>query len=226
MKIMRRICQWFTICTVIGSTLQVHADEVVVQQPPSLPGVYAGGNAMDCSAPDYPYEARAYQLEGQTIVEMLIGDQGKVLGKRVAVSSGWKILDEAALAAMGSCRFTPITRDGKVGAYWKKYAYQWNLDDFAPGKRASRPVLVPGSCENGDRLQLIEKSREVDGVILRFLTTDKGDVGGIKVERGSGRASIDKEAVKTLQSCKLMPSQLDGKPVYGAAVARYAIDTQ
>lgn len=223
---MQRVYAWSMICMLIGVTLQVHAEEVVVRQPPPLPGVYAGGNASDCRAPEYPYEARAYQLEGQTIVEMLIGDQGKVFGKRVAVSSGWKTLDDAALGAMASCRFTPITRDGKVGTYWKKYAYQWKLDDFAPGKRASRPILIAKSCENEDRLQLIESPRGVDGVILRFLTSDQGDVGGIKVERSSGNASVDDVAVKTLQGCKLIPSQLDGKPVYGTAVARYEVGNQ
>lgn len=202
---------------------QAAADEIVVRQPPPLPGIYKGGNAYECPAPEYPYEARAYQLEGESIVELLIGSEGKVYGKRIATSSGWKMLDDAALATMSACKFSPITRDGEPGTYWKKYSLVWKLDDFSPGRRASRPSLIADSCAIGDKIRLFDSARNANGIILRFLTTDKGEIGGIKIEKGSGNPNVDERAVEAFKSCKVMPALLEGKPVYGSAAAQYEI---
>ncbi|MGZ8341187.1 MAG: TonB family protein [Telluria sp.] len=210
----------------IAAAVAVHArnDEVVVQAPPPLAPTYGGGVPIDCQPPAYPREALRYELEGKTTVELLIGVDGQVHGKRIFTSSGWKLLDEAALASLSACRYSPVTRDGRpAGAHWKRMAFMWTLQDHE-GKRSSRPVLLRESCVAADRLALIENPLDTSGVLLRFLTSPQGSAFGIKIERGSGTPAIDSDAVKALESCRFTPSQVDGKPGPGNAFAVYKLD--
>lgn len=201
-----------------------HGDEIVVQQPPPLPGVYAGGVMLECPKANYPAEARRYELQGRTVVELLIDNDGKARGKRVLSSSGWKILDDATLSTMEACRFSPITRDGRpAGAHWKKYAYVWSLNDNH--ERASHPILQRESCAGADRLVLTDSPfGGGSGALLRFLTTAEGKAFGIKVEKSSGDVAVDDEAVRLLQTCKFTPSMADGKSGPGNAFARYRFE--
>ena len=204
-----------------AQAVYAQSSEIVVQQPPPLPGVYAGGVALDCEPPAYPMEAQRYELEGETIVELLIGDDGRAHGKRIAKSSGWQILDETTLSAMAACRFSPVTRNGKpAGAHWQKFSFVWVLEnDGSP--RGTPPVLLRESCKGADQLELINAPRVVEPVLLRFLTSAEGVAFGIKIEKGSGDAGIDEEAVSLLQSCKFSPSMWNGKPGPGNAIARF-----
>lgn len=209
----------------LATAVQAAPDEIVVQQPPPLRGTYAGGEAMECPSAVYPAEARRYELEGKTVVELLIDNDGKAHGKRVLSSSGWKILDEATLSTMEACRFSPVTRDGRpAGAHWKKFAYVWALED-PKGKRPTRPILLPESCAGAARLILTDGPSSGTGVLLRFLTSSQGEAFGIKVEKSSGDSAIDDEARRALQACKFAPSQYDGKPGPGNAFARYQYET-
>ena len=60
----------------------------------------------------YPPEAIEQGLEGETIVMLRIGDNGRLANAQIARSSGHVILDEAALRAIRSTlRFSPGFRE-------------------------------------------------------------------------------------------------------------------
>jgi protein TonB len=63
--------------------------------------------------PRYPTAARASGLEGVVVLNVLVRPDGRVDEARVAVSSGARILDDAALAAVRTWLFAPATRDGR-----------------------------------------------------------------------------------------------------------------
>lgn len=200
--------------------ISARPDKVAVQQPPAL----AGGAPLDCEPPAYPTEARRYELEGRTIVELLVGEDGSVQEKRVFASSGWTLLDEATLAAMGACRYAPSAKDGNgAGPHWTKVAFVWTLQD-RNGKRPSPPVLLPESCPEANRLALVQAPRTDGVVMMRFLTTPLGGPFGIKIEKGSGDAATDRQAVKALGNCRFTPSMSDGVPRAGNAFATYTIN--
>jgi protein TonB len=72
------------------------------------------------SAP-YPEEARVRRIEGKVIVLVTVTDKGTIAEAKLATSSGYAILDEAALAyCRTTLRFHPAHQDGvPVASSWK-----------------------------------------------------------------------------------------------------------
>jgi protein TonB len=57
----------------------------------------------------YPAEAIAQGLEGETLVLLIINENGEVSGARIEQGSGYRILDEAALRAVRSLHSLPAS---------------------------------------------------------------------------------------------------------------------
>ena len=62
-------------------------------------------------------------------MKFLIGENGQVLSGAVEKSSGYKRLDDAALAALSLCKFRPTTVDGKPKQEWSFLRYRWELNE-------------------------------------------------------------------------------------------------
>lgn len=207
----------------LPATVHSQDKEVVVPQPSPVPGIYIGGNAVDCPKPVYPLEARRYEVEGTTVAEVLVGDDGKPHGQRVYKSSGWDILDDATLSLMAACRFSPVTRNGQpAGAHWSKVAFKWTLDQ--KGDHAIRPVLIRESCPDAQGLILVDDPADGRGVLLRFLVSPSGEPFGVKSVNNGSSALLQQEAIRKLNSCKFQPSVHNGLRVPGNAFARYQAD--
>ncbi len=80
--------------------------------PGGAPGVLTGpAPAAGNPPPDYPAEARRKGQEGTVVLRVIIEPDGRVAGATVARSSGFELLDRAALDAARVWRFLPA-RDG------------------------------------------------------------------------------------------------------------------
>jgi protein TonB len=84
-------------------------------------------NANECR-PEYPAAAERDELEGTSVVSFLVGTDGRVKQSRVDKSSGYKVLDNAAIAAFSRCKYTPATVDGVAQEGWSTIRYVWKLD--------------------------------------------------------------------------------------------------
>lgn len=72
--------------------------------------------AVSCperTAPAYPPLSRRMGEEGKVVLRVELDEQGHVSSARVAATSGFARLDEAALAAVKSWRCNPARRDGQ-----------------------------------------------------------------------------------------------------------------
>ncbi len=78
---------------------------------PSTPPAY-GGNP----APAYPAAARRRGQQGQVVLRAEVQADGRPARVEVVRSSGYALLDEAALASVGDWRFAPAETDGKPSA--------------------------------------------------------------------------------------------------------------
>lgn len=77
------------------------------------PGVFAGPvPAPGNRPPVYPPEARRRRQSGTVLVHLLIEADGRVSKATITSSSGFPLLDRAALKAVTSWRFSPATSGG------------------------------------------------------------------------------------------------------------------
>ena len=103
-----------------------------VLRPTPAPVAVRSGATMvsgSCAAPQYPEAAEDMEQTGTSVLQFLISASGAVIQSRVAISSGHASLDEAAVAALSQCRFSPaIGADGKPQQAWTSIRYVWQLD--------------------------------------------------------------------------------------------------
>jgi protein TonB len=86
-----------------------------------------GGSAN--APPRYPYLARARAQEGQVVVRVEVDAAGGVRSVAVARSSGFAMLDEAALGAVRRWRFEPARRSGVAVAATLDVPISFRLTD-------------------------------------------------------------------------------------------------
>lgn len=67
----------------------------------------------ELSAPSYPSVSRKLGEEGKLVLRVELDESGHVSAVRVTDSSGYKRLDDAAIAAVRTWHCTPPRRDGK-----------------------------------------------------------------------------------------------------------------
>ena len=89
---------------------------IVAPSPmPAGPVRLASELAVTCpkrSAPEYPMMSRRMGEEGRVVLWVELDEQGRMSTARVETSSGFKRLDNAALAAVKTWRCAPAVRDG------------------------------------------------------------------------------------------------------------------
>jgi protein TonB len=102
----------------------------VLAAPVRPPVTVAAAARMDsCAKPRYPPASERLHEEGVVSLKFLISENGQVLSGSVEKSSGYKRLDDAALAALSLCKFRPATVDGKPRQEWSALRYRWELND-------------------------------------------------------------------------------------------------
>ncbi len=77
--------------------------------------------------PVYPVAARRRGYEGTVVLEVLVSALGTVDDLRVFRSSGFKLLDQAAMRAVKSWLFEPGRREGHAVAMWVKVPVRFQL---------------------------------------------------------------------------------------------------
>jgi protein TonB len=153
-----------------------------------------------CAGAAYPQEARRYELEGITTLRYRLAPDGRVADAQVASSSGWKLLDDAAIRTIQACAFTPAHAARAAGAALP-VKYVWSLE----GNRI-RPHLVPGSCAASSRFggwrDYDNAPSGPDGVKVRLLVDGRGQPRGVKPEAANLAPETAEALVKYVESCR------------------------
>jgi TonB family protein len=152
-----------------------------------------------CTAPEWPREARRYEVDGMTVVHFQIGEDGNITDAEVVKSSSWQLLDDAALRSLVKCKFKPGLDEAERTTY--PIQFVWTLT----GPAMLRPTLVPDSCVTSAQFSGFEgfnrAPTSADGVLVRFLVDAAGQATGIKAESGPG--PID-AATAFIRTCKFV----------------------
>jgi protein TonB len=88
----------------------------------------------DRAEPEYPALAVRRGYEGTTLLRVRVLEDGRVAVVEVKESSGYRILDEAALRAVRPWRFTPALMAGKPVASWVLVPIAFKLTGNMPVK--------------------------------------------------------------------------------------------
>ncbi len=100
-------------------------EKKVVKVPPSTQG-----NGARNSQPEYPPASRRAGEEGTVTLQVMVLENGRAGEVKVAKSSGFPKLDEAAVKEVQrNWRFVPGKEDGKAVAMWHTFAVTFRLTD-------------------------------------------------------------------------------------------------
>lgn len=154
-----------------------------------------------CVQPQWPAEARRYEIEGVTTLQFAIGEDGKVLRPTITQGSGWQILDDAAIHSIAQCLFQPKLDAARAGTVFP-IQIAWKLDGAPP----ARPLLVAGSCQPSERFAAFREAdprpSDKQGILLRFLVNADGAPARIVAEANGQPQELAAQAVAYLQSCR------------------------
>jgi TonB family protein len=154
-----------------------------------------------CPGPQYPREAIRYELEGITTLRFQLAPDGHVGEVQVAKSSGWALLDDAAIRTLQACGFPPEQAARAKGAALP-VQYVWSLD----GEHSLRPHLVPGSCPASGRFAGFQaydnQPSGPDGVKVRLLVDALGQPRGVKTEGIVLPPATFDALIKYVESCR------------------------
>jgi protein TonB len=78
--------------------------------------------------PSYPRSARARQIEGTTLLDVLVAADGRVTDVVVKESAGHPDLDRAAADAVRRWRFEPARRGTQAVAQEVELPFRWRLE--------------------------------------------------------------------------------------------------
>ncbi|MCE3604749.1 energy transducer TonB [Massilia sp. P8910] len=198
----RRLVIGVCIAAAAASVAQVpdkHAAPAAAAAPAFPSHLLAAADA--CPPPAWPREALLYDLQGSTMLSFAIGPDGAVVQPRLLRTSGWKMLDDAALAGIAACRFKPgLDSAQRAGPY--PMQFDWKLD----GDGGVTPVLRAGSCRASPRFARFAPfdvaPTSASGVLLRFVVGAGGVPSRIAAEANGQPDALLAEAIDYVQSCR------------------------
>jgi len=82
--------------------------------------------------PAYPALARKRRYEGTVILEVLVNKNGRVTDLKIYHSSGYAVLDEAALETVKDWQFQPGKRGETAIDMWVRVPIRFNLKETTP----------------------------------------------------------------------------------------------
>lgn len=112
----------------ISALNATHAAEAPVKTPATV-------DFKTCDKPEWPKEALRKEQTGTVMLGFLIGEEGKVIDAVLYQSSGFPLLDEAALNGIKRCQFIPRKINGVGISSWTRMQYVWVLDTPEKVKR-------------------------------------------------------------------------------------------
>jgi protein TonB len=109
------------------------AEPVAPPAPPAPPPVVRSIPATAVSyleppAPVYPLASKRLNEQGEVLIRVEIGADGRARQVLVSRSSGHQRLDNAALAAVRAARFKPYTENGVPLVVWSTVPIQFELE--------------------------------------------------------------------------------------------------
>jgi len=103
---------------------------ITVLMPPAPAGQRTAAvvDFSSCARPVWPRQSLREEQTGTVTLRFLIGTDGWVQDSQVELTSGYPLLDFAALEGIERCRFKAATVNGVPQAGWQRMQYVWTLE--------------------------------------------------------------------------------------------------
>jgi len=156
----------FILLATVSSAHAVLSDANSAEKPARLENqaAPAGGVIVkpklkpeSCGSPIYPDESRRLGEEGNVGVNLYIDVAGAVVDAQLVNSSGFSLLDEAALKFMSQCKFYPATQNGAPVAMWKQVRHVWRMADDPHAELGNKPAVA--SDANSEKYSFIAENK-------------------------------------------------------------------
>lgn len=161
--------------------------------------------------PPYPPMSVSTNEAGTTLLEVLIGPDGKVVSDEVISSSGSARLDEAAAAHVKNVwRWdAKLPKGCQQGV--TRVSIRWDLRDAPADARSPElPIIVADKADfPPDAVKRLEQGWSAIGL---YIGPD-GAVGMTKIIRSSGFGDLDEKAIALVRAHRWTPVLMDGKPI-------------
>lgn len=168
----------------------------------------------------YPQQARDRKLEGEVMVNVLVGTAGEAVETRI-VKGVDPLLDSAAVTALRKLKFTPATSEGTPLATWVEVPVGFvapspseqlpEVDEFVEVEEMprydqnelSRALVYP---------EIARRNGLEGNVVLRVLIDQSGRVVNVVVDESSHRV-FDSVAINAVRKTAFTPAIQHGRPV-------------
>jgi TonB family protein len=166
----------------------------------------------------YPPQAVRKNEEGNTILDYRIDELGKVQDVKVAQSSGFADLDDAATTSVLTEAFTPATLEGKPVACRRLERMVWKLTDD-PG---TTPFLNVFQMKAEDFPAQAKAKGEQGTVLVAAVIDENGKIINSAILHSSGFGDLDAASLDRVYASKgIIPARLDGRAVSSTAIIEF-----
>jgi TonB family protein len=221
-----------SLLSVIACTQVLAADRLSPEQLRAI-GHQATQALVSAPKPEYPFEARAAHITGSGIFIIVVhANNGQVAAVRVMRSTGYKILDQAAMRAFSQWRFKPgALKPIAETAPWRHDAIARELAkgdvplkipcDFtlvaASGAFGSEPDVSAESSSQPKRaafapkpeypLEARQQHLTGSGILVLHIDKTTGTVTSVEVEKSIGHKILDDAAVRAFRQWRFKPGK-------------------
>jgi TonB family protein len=175
----------------------------------------------------YAAQLRSRGVNGSVDLELGIDEAGRVISASVAASSGYDILDAAALKLTEAMRFSPAEASGKPvpASVRVPITFSESNSPSASDAPAPRSTGVLPKLLNPEEVQQalwsaypnqLKRTGTGGTVRLRIDVDEAGKIVGTSISKGSGHAALDTAALQVVQMMRFAPAREQGARVNAA----------
>ncbi len=114
---------------VAATSPTTHDDAASPATPPPPPTLTVARAAhSQCALAPYPPALKEQGIEGVVRLRILVNSEGRAAEVQMMASSGWRLLDQAALAQARGCRFVPAHRGAQPVDDWVEFPMRFALN--------------------------------------------------------------------------------------------------
>ena len=202
-------------------TLSVAAALASAAAQPSGPSCWTilghapvAANAHTIDSEEYPRLSIIEGQQGVVLVDFAITPDGGVADARVATSSGFALLDGAAVdMVQRNWRYKPVFAGGKAVTCRQRAEVHWTLDESPEFFATAGPFVIVHPTGADYPPDALARHEEGASVIMLFVDSS-GHALQEKVVQSSGYAELDQAAISAAQKgrWRITPPQVDGVP--------------